>query len=145
MRTPSKTWLACATLLAAATAQAGTAYVTSEKDDALTLIDTATFWAAFMRLPEDAGLVNVDLKLNYLKSVVDGKAVIGFTQTTEIQMVKGAEVAGLMPDAHQLVSSYAMALTKDGEKSEAAKALYARINSAQGVEVFAHHGFEVKK
>ena len=37
-----------------------------------TLIDTATFWAAFMRLPEDAGLVNVDLKLNYLKAVVNG-------------------------------------------------------------------------
>ncbi len=34
-----------------------------------TLIDTATFWAVFMRIPEDAGLVNVDLKLNYLKSV----------------------------------------------------------------------------
>lgn len=38
-----------------------------------TLIDTATFWAAFMRLPEDAGLVNVDLKLNYLKAVVGGR------------------------------------------------------------------------
>jgi uncharacterized protein (TIGR00369 family) len=37
-----------------------------------TLIDTATFWAAFMRLPEDAGLVNVDLKLNYLKTVAQG-------------------------------------------------------------------------
>lgn len=37
-----------------------------------TLIDTATFWAAFMRLPEDAGLVNVDLKLNYLKAVMLG-------------------------------------------------------------------------
>ena len=37
-----------------------------------TLIDTATFWAAFMRLPDDAGLVNVDLKLNYLKAVVSG-------------------------------------------------------------------------
>ena len=34
-----------------------------------TLIDTATFWAGFLRLPEDAGLVNVDLKLNYLKAV----------------------------------------------------------------------------
>lgn len=31
-----------------------------------TLIDTATFWAAFGSLPADAGLVNVDLKLNYL-------------------------------------------------------------------------------
>jgi len=38
-----------------------------------TLIDTATFWAAFMRLPEDAGLVNVDLKLNYLKAVARGR------------------------------------------------------------------------
>jgi len=38
-----------------------------------TLIDTATFWAGFMRLPEDAGLVNVDLKLNYLKAVTTGK------------------------------------------------------------------------
>ena len=37
-----------------------------------TLIDTATFWAVFMRLPEDAGLVNVDLKLNYLKAVTGG-------------------------------------------------------------------------
>lgn len=38
-----------------------------------TLIDTATFWAAFLRLPEGAGLVNVDLKLNYLKAVARGR------------------------------------------------------------------------
>jgi uncharacterized protein (TIGR00369 family) len=38
-----------------------------------TLIDTATFWAAFLRLPEDAGLVNIDLKLNYLRSVTKGR------------------------------------------------------------------------
>lgn len=38
-----------------------------------TMIDTATFWAAFMRLPEDTGLVNVDLKLNYLAPVVSGR------------------------------------------------------------------------
>lgn len=37
-----------------------------------TLIDTATFWAAFLRLPGDTGLVNVDLKLNYLKPVMEG-------------------------------------------------------------------------
>ena len=36
-----------------------------------TMIDTATFWAVFMRIPEDAGLVNIDLKLNYLKPVID--------------------------------------------------------------------------
>jgi len=38
-----------------------------------TIIDTATFWAGFLRLPEDVGLVNVDLKLNYLQPVIDGK------------------------------------------------------------------------
>ncbi len=37
-----------------------------------TLIDTATFWSVFLRLPEDAGLVNIDLKLNYLKSIASG-------------------------------------------------------------------------
>ena len=37
-----------------------------------TLVDTATFWSIFMRIPEDAGLVNIDLKLNYLKSVAKG-------------------------------------------------------------------------
>ena len=38
-----------------------------------TLIDTATFWAGFLRLPDDCGMVNVDLKLNYLKAVARGK------------------------------------------------------------------------
>ncbi len=38
-----------------------------------TLIDTATFWSVFMRIPEDAGLVNIDLKLNYLQAVATGK------------------------------------------------------------------------
>jgi uncharacterized protein (TIGR00369 family) len=37
-----------------------------------TMIDTATIWAAFMRIPEESGLVNIDLKLNYLKPVKDG-------------------------------------------------------------------------
>ncbi len=40
-----------------------------------TIIDTATFWAAFLKLPEKTGLVNVDLKLNYLEAVVSGKLV----------------------------------------------------------------------
>lgn len=36
------------------------------------LIDTATFWSAYLRLPEDSGLVNIDLKLNYLRQVEQG-------------------------------------------------------------------------
>lgn len=37
-----------------------------------TLVDSATFWAAFARIPAEAGMVNVDLKLNYLKSIREG-------------------------------------------------------------------------
>lgn len=40
-----------------------------------TLIDTATFWAGFMRLPAEHGLVNVDLKLNYLAPAIGGRLV----------------------------------------------------------------------
>ncbi len=40
-----------------------------------TLIDTATFWSVFMRIPEDCGLVNIDLKLNYLQAVTAGKLI----------------------------------------------------------------------
>ncbi len=38
-----------------------------------TLIDTATFWAVFLKIPENAGLVNIDLKLNYLRPVINGQ------------------------------------------------------------------------
>jgi uncharacterized protein (TIGR00369 family) len=38
-----------------------------------TLIDTATFWAAFMRQPGNTGLVNIDLKLNYLQPAAAGR------------------------------------------------------------------------
>jgi uncharacterized protein (TIGR00369 family) len=38
-----------------------------------TLIDTATFWAAFSSISEDDGLVNVDLKLNYLAVARSGR------------------------------------------------------------------------
>ncbi len=37
-----------------------------------TLIDTATFWSVFLQIPEEAGLVNIDLKLNYLLPVGKG-------------------------------------------------------------------------
>ncbi|MFZ0932032.1 MAG: PaaI family thioesterase [Syntrophobacteraceae bacterium] len=41
-----------------------------------TLIDAGTFWAGFMRIPEENGLVNIDLKLNYLKAIEDGLLLI---------------------------------------------------------------------
>ena len=33
------------------------------------LVDTATFWAAVVRAPADAGVANVDLKVSYLEAV----------------------------------------------------------------------------
>ena len=40
-----------------------------------TLIDTATFWTGFSGIPEDSGLVNVDLKLNYLATARAGRLI----------------------------------------------------------------------
>jgi len=40
-----------------------------------TLIDTATFWAAFAHAPDGAGMVNVDLMLTYLETVAEGLLV----------------------------------------------------------------------
>jgi len=40
-----------------------------------TLVDTATFWAGFGAIPQDAWLVNVDLKLNYLLPVSGGRLI----------------------------------------------------------------------
>ncbi len=80
-----------------------------------------------------------------MKEVAEGRAVMGFTQSTEINAVPGTEIAGYLPDALQLVSSYAAALTREGEKNNAAKALFARIIGAPGTAAFAHAGFEVKK
>jgi len=41
-----------------------------------TLIDTATYWAPFLGIPQNAGMVNVDLKLNYLKPTGIGDVLI---------------------------------------------------------------------
>jgi uncharacterized protein (TIGR00369 family) len=40
------------------------------------LIDTATYWAAFLVLPEDTTLVNIDLKLSYLRPVSQGLLIV---------------------------------------------------------------------
>ena len=68
-----------------------------------TLIDTATFWAAFMRLPEDAGLVNVDLKLNYLKAVSRGH-LRAQGQCLRAGRQISYTVASVFDDANELVA-----------------------------------------
>jgi uncharacterized protein (TIGR00369 family) len=39
------------------------------------IIDTAAFWSAFCDLDEDTGITTVDLKLNYLAPVKEGKLI----------------------------------------------------------------------
>lgn len=90
-----------------------------------TLIDTATFWAAFLRLPEHDGLVNIDLKLNYLKSVSDGILTASGRCIRAGQSLSYAE-AGVTNAEGQLVAhgtSTLMALTGKGLAFEVSKFL----------------------
>lgn len=40
------------------------------------IIDTAAYWAVYCDLEEDAGLISLDLKVDNLASVADGKLII---------------------------------------------------------------------
>lgn len=68
-----------------------------------TMIDTATFWSAFLRLPEDSGLVNVDLKLNYLLPVVGGQLIATGVCLRHGRSISYAE-ARVLDDKGQLVA-----------------------------------------
>ena len=90
-----------------------------------TLIDTATFWAAFLRLPEDAGLVNVDLKLNYLKAATRGHLRAEGHCLRAGRQISYAE-ARIFDEAGELVAhgtSTLMALPGKGLKLDVAKFL----------------------
>jgi len=68
-----------------------------------TIIDTATFWAAFLTLTEGTGLVNVDLKLNYLAPVVKGHLYAEGTCLRPGRSISYAE-ARVFDDARRLVA-----------------------------------------
>ncbi len=90
-----------------------------------TLIDTATFWSAFLRLPEDAGLVNVDLKLNYLQPAVKGKLIAKGTCMRQGSTIGYAE-ASVFDEAEKLIAhgtSTLMVLPQKGLKLDAHKFL----------------------
>lgn len=90
-----------------------------------TLIDTATFWAVFMRNPQDAGLVNIDLKLNYLKPVADGRLTAEGRAIRSGKSISYAE-ARVLDSAGELVAhgtSTLMTLPGKGLKMNAAKFL----------------------
>jgi len=68
-----------------------------------TIIDTATFWAAFLRLPATDGLVNIDLKLNYLKSIVNGKLIARGTCIRPGRTISYAE-ASVFDESEKLIA-----------------------------------------
>lgn len=68
-----------------------------------TMIDTATFWAAFLRLSEDTGLVNIDLKLNYLAQVSEGRLVAEATCIRPGRTISYSE-ANLYDDNKKLIA-----------------------------------------
>lgn len=88
-----------------------------------TLIDTATFWAVFMRIPEGAGLVNIDLKLNYLKPVIEGRLIAKGRAIRSGKSISYAE-AGVLNAAGNLIAhgtSTLMVLSNKGLKMKAVK------------------------
>ena len=92
-----------------------------------TLIDTATFWAAFLRLPEDAGLVNVDLKLNYLQPVIEGRLTAKGTCIRPGNIISYSE-AKVFDETNRLIAhgtSTLMVLKGKGLKLNVAKFLEA--------------------
>lgn len=74
-----------------------------------TLVDTATFWAAFLRIPGDCGLVNIDLKLNYLKPVVDKRLKALGTAVRSGRTISYAE-ARVLDESGELIASGASTL-----------------------------------
>jgi uncharacterized protein (TIGR00369 family) len=80
-----------------------------------TLIDTATFWAAFMRLAEDAGLVNIDLKLNYLKPVRSGRLTAAGRCIRAGRRITYAEAGVVDGDGRLLAHGTSTLMTLPGE------------------------------
>ena len=80
-----------------------------------TLIDTATFWAVFMRIPEDAGLVNIDLKLNYLKPVVNGRLTARGRAIRSGKSISYAEAGVLDADGGMVAHGTSTLMTLPGK------------------------------
>ncbi len=68
-----------------------------------TLVDTATFWAGFGSIPETAGLVNVDLKLNYLSPATSGR-LLATGRAIKSGRTLGYTEATVMTEAGHLVA-----------------------------------------
>jgi molybdate transport system substrate-binding protein len=80
--------------------------------------------------------------IDVMREVAAGRAAFGVTQTSEIVAAPGCRVAAYLPDAVQLVTTYAAAPTKAAKSPATAKAFVAFMTSAAGAATFAGQGFE---
>lgn len=82
MQTNPKALVAAALLATVGMAQAGTAYVTSEKDDALTLIDTATLAVK--------GTIKSCKRTRHIQRMPDGKLMVACTDSNAADIIDPA-------------------------------------------------------
>jgi YVTN family beta-propeller protein len=82
MQTNPKALVAAALLATVGMAQAGTAYVTSEKDDALTLIDTATLAVK--------GTIKSCKRTRHIQRMPDGKLMVACTDSNAADVIDPA-------------------------------------------------------
>lgn len=110
----------------------------------------ATTGVHFAKMLEQMGLADaVNSKANLqkdgldvMKEVAEGRAAIGVTQASEVKAVAGVDLAGYLPEAQQLVSTYTAGVTPAGAKNEAAAAFLAYITGPDGKAAFKAAGFE---
>jgi uncharacterized protein (TIGR00369 family) len=80
-----------------------------------TLVDTATFWAVFLRLPDECGLVNIDLKLNYLKPALTGRLTAQGRAIRSGKSISYAEANVLDEDGQLLVHGTSTLMSMPGK------------------------------
>ena len=80
-----------------------------------TLIDTATFWAVYLRIPDDAGLVNIDLKLNYLKPVLSGRLTAVGSSIKSGKSISYAEAKVLNAEGEIVAHGTSTLMTLEGK------------------------------
>lgn len=77
------------------------------------------------------------------EAVAEGRAALVMTQMSEIAVVPGLTIVGLLPDALQLVTTYAGAVATTAPQPAAGRALLAFLAGAEGQARFRDAGFSV--
>ena len=78
---------------------------------------------------------------NVMKEVAEDRADFGLTQSTEIVAVEGVGIAGWLPDALQLVTTYAVAQGRGAPLDARANDFYTSLSDGSCADVYARAGF----